>query len=190
MNDEINVVMILLEKAEQILSYVNLPLSTLKKYNELKEITFKKLNYQFTPLIKAEIPDNMQFKMENEIQSKYINLLRDSVRKKNNLVDYFTSMIENYLICPSTCKSSNDYNLSLLIQNLNCEYMYMSKEFNNEEVEFELRMEDIKLKEQLGKAESLSKRISLLQKEDSINSGMINKKHSVSIILNLLARIR
>ena len=37
MNDEINVVMILLEKAEQILSYVNLPLSTLKKYNELKE---------------------------------------------------------------------------------------------------------------------------------------------------------
>lgn len=187
MNEEISILMILLEKSEQILSYVNLPTSTLRKYNELKEITFKKLNLNFIPLTKSEVPDNMQFKMENDMQSKFINLLRDSVRKKNSLVDYFTTMIENYLICPSTSKSSNEYNLSLLIQNLNCEYMYMSKEFNNEEVEFELRMEDIKLKEQLGKAESLSKKFSLMQKEDYINSGLINKKHNVSTILIFLA---
>ena len=43
----VDALLLVLEKAEQILSLVNLPESTVKKYNELKEITCNKLNIEF-----------------------------------------------------------------------------------------------------------------------------------------------
>lgn len=41
----------LLEKSEQIMSLVNLPESTINKYNELKQLTFNKIGLAFKPLI-------------------------------------------------------------------------------------------------------------------------------------------
>ena len=42
----------LLEKAEQILSIINLSDSSTQKYNKLKEIIFNKCNLPFRPLVK------------------------------------------------------------------------------------------------------------------------------------------
>jgi len=48
--NNIKVLLSLLEKAELILSIVNLPETTINKYNHLKEITYEKLNLEFTPI--------------------------------------------------------------------------------------------------------------------------------------------
>ena len=40
----------LLEKAEQILSIINLSDSSISKYNTLKQLTFEQLNLDFKPL--------------------------------------------------------------------------------------------------------------------------------------------
>ncbi len=50
--EDVKVLLLVLEKAEQILSLVNLPDSTIKKYNELKEICCSKLRIDFFPLQK------------------------------------------------------------------------------------------------------------------------------------------
>ena len=45
----------LLEKAEQILSIINLSDSSVSKYNTLKKLTFEMLNLEFKPLEKRYI---------------------------------------------------------------------------------------------------------------------------------------
>ena len=47
-------ILLLLQKAEQIINIINLPSSSIDKYNQLKEISFKKCGLEFTPLVKNE----------------------------------------------------------------------------------------------------------------------------------------
>ena len=53
--ENLNVILLLLDRAEQILSLINLPDSTISKYNQLKELTFDKLNMDFKPLEKSKV---------------------------------------------------------------------------------------------------------------------------------------
>ena len=57
-NKQIRLILLLLEKAEQILSILNLPDSAIQKYNKLKEITFSKCSLEFHPLIKKNQNNN------------------------------------------------------------------------------------------------------------------------------------
>ena len=54
--DNFNLVLNLLEKSEQILSVINLSDSAIAKYNQLKQLTFQKLNLPFNPLTKNVPP--------------------------------------------------------------------------------------------------------------------------------------
>ena len=46
---EFKLLLNLLEKAEQIISIINLPESSISKYNTLKKMTFDMLNINFIP---------------------------------------------------------------------------------------------------------------------------------------------
>ena len=64
----------LLEKAEQILSIINLSDSSISKYNTLKKLTFEMLNLEFKPLekryIKSNIPSPSSLSNNNNKNSK------------------------------------------------------------------------------------------------------------------------
>ena len=51
-DEDLCLLLSLLEKAEKILSLINLSDTAISKYNQLKQMTFEKLNISFTPLIK------------------------------------------------------------------------------------------------------------------------------------------
>ena len=50
--DPIQILLTLLSKSEQILGLLNLPENIILKYNQLKELTFEKLNLEYKPLQK------------------------------------------------------------------------------------------------------------------------------------------
>ena len=61
----------LLQKAEQIISIINLPVSSIDKYNQLKEISFKKCGLEYTPLVKnVELIKNFQHNNNNKEENK------------------------------------------------------------------------------------------------------------------------
>ena len=94
----------LLEKAEQILSIINLSDSSISKYNTLKQLTFEQLNLDFKPLEKKYIkshtssfPNNQSLNNENNKNinddslylSYFVNI------KKSLLIDLTLNYIEN-----------------------------------------------------------------------------------------------
>ena len=92
----------LLEKAEQILSIINLSDSSISKYNTLKKITFEMLNLEFKPLekryIKAQssIPVTNTEKSKNEIiNDDGLYILHFINLKKNLLIDLMLNYISN-----------------------------------------------------------------------------------------------
>ena len=56
----------LLEKAEQILSIINLSDSSISKYNTLKKLTFEMLKLEFKPLEKKYISASNQTNQNNK----------------------------------------------------------------------------------------------------------------------------
>ena len=88
--------LVLLQKAEQIISIINLPVSSIDKYNQLKEISFKKCGLEYTPLVKnVELIKNFQHnnnKEENKI--KYNKILYELSICKNKIIDMILTFIE------------------------------------------------------------------------------------------------
>ena len=95
--------LLLLQKAEQIINIINLPSSSIDKYNQLKEISFKKCGLEFTPLIKKEnfvnnikkenninISNNQDNSKEKEMKTIEIELSES----KNKLIDSLLTLIE------------------------------------------------------------------------------------------------
>jgi hypothetical protein len=76
-NKQIRLILLLLEKAEQILSILNLPDSAIQKYNKLKEITFSKCSLEFHPLIKKNQNNNNSSPSNN-------STLRSNINNKTN----------------------------------------------------------------------------------------------------------
>ena len=92
----------LLEKAEQILSIINLSDSSISKYNTLKKITFEMLNLEFKPLEKRYIKTQSSTPVSNIDKNKNEIINDDSLYilhfiniKKNLLIDLMLNYISN-----------------------------------------------------------------------------------------------
>ena len=128
----------LLEKAEQILSIINLSDSSISKYNTLKKLTFEQLNIDFKPLEKRYIKShtsppfsNNQNNNDENIQnikddslyiSHFINIkksllidlmmnyISNIINQEQNLNFYLNSLTEIYNLSPDiiTKKTTKD----------------------------------------------------------------------------------
>ena len=93
--------LLLLQKSEQILSIINLPTSSIDKYNKLKEISFKKCGLEYTPLVKN---NNMVKDLQKENKANNNNIEKNSSKdykiiqelslSKNKLLDLILTFIE------------------------------------------------------------------------------------------------
>ncbi len=89
--------LVLLQKAEQIISIINLPVSSIDKYNQLKEISFKKCGLEYTPLVKnVELIKNFQHNNNNKEENKikYNKILYELSICKNKIIDMISTFIE------------------------------------------------------------------------------------------------
>lgn len=107
----------LLEKAEQILSIINLSDTSISKYNTLKKITFEMLNLEFKPLEKRYIKTQVSTPINNPDKNKNDLIPDDSLYilyflniKKNLLIDLMLNYISNL----NTQQQNLDYYLNSL----------------------------------------------------------------------------
>ena len=91
---EFKVLFNLLEKAEQIISIIDLPDSAISKYNTLKKMTFDLLNIDFIPLQKKKITSNEQ-NLNNENQNETLNLLYMLNTQKIMIIQLLLDFIQN-----------------------------------------------------------------------------------------------
>jgi len=163
----------LLEKAEQILGLINLPETTLHKYNQLKEITFNKLNFEFRPIEEKKFQKNQNNSMRNmnttgnnfsqdynnNFQMEHINRFRMLNVRKSAIIEYLFELIEKFKY------EGNNHMRQYYLdnQNFNLEYILekaignmnnFNKSLNlNDDLDFELKLEDLKLKDFIGKSD-------------------------------------
>lgn len=129
---EFKLLLNLLDKAEQILSIINLPDSSIAKYNTLKKMTFEILNIEFKPLEKKFISssnsenNNNNINIQNNIddiiyilhflnikKSMLIDLILDFIKNNNNIEQeknlnfFLTSLTDIYNLPESTITSKN-----------------------------------------------------------------------------------
>ena len=146
----------LLEKAEQILSIINLSDSSISKYNTLKKLTFEMLNLEFKPLekryIKSNIPSPSSLSNNNNKNTKKESLLNtndDSLYilhfiniKKSLLIDLMLNYITNTI---NQEKNLNYYLNSLTeIYNLSSDIITGK---NPKDIELEAKNEEAKMAE-------------------------------------------
>ena len=112
---EFKLLLNLLEKAEQILSIINLPESSISKYNTLKKMTFDMLNIEFKPLEKnslstSNIDNNTKNdKISNNLNDDILYILHFLNIKKTKLID----LILNYIINNNNIEQEKDLNYFL-----------------------------------------------------------------------------
>ena len=146
----------LLEKAEQILSIINLSDSSISKYNTLKKLTFEMLNLEFKPLekryIKSNIPSPSSLSNNNNKNTKKESLLNtndDSLYilhfiniKKSLLIELMLNYITNTI---NQEKNLNYYLNSLTeIYNLSSDIITGK---NPKDIELEAKNEEAKMAE-------------------------------------------
>ena len=88
----------LLEKAEQILSIINLSDTSISKYNTLKKLTFEMLNLEFKPLEKKYIKPQTENTPSSKPQTKNddsLYILQFINIKKSLLIDLILNYISN-----------------------------------------------------------------------------------------------
>ena len=146
----------LLEKAEQILSIINLSDSSISKYNTLKKLTFEMLNLEFKPLekryIKSNIPSPSSLSNNNNKNTKKESLLNtndDSLYilhfiniKKSLLIDLMLNYITNTI--------NQEQNLNYYLNSLT-EIYNLSSDIvtgkNPKDIELEAKNEEAKMAE-------------------------------------------
>jgi hypothetical protein len=93
---EFKLLLNLLEKAEQILSIINLPESSISKYNTLKKMTYDMLNIEFKPLEKKHISLPNSEKVNNKnYNDDILYILYFLNIKKSMLIDLILNFITN-----------------------------------------------------------------------------------------------
>ena len=96
---EFKLLLSLLDKLEQILSIINLPESSISKYNTLKKMTFDILNIEFKPLERKFIPSSNPENDSNNIQKnandEMLYILHFLNIKKSMLIDLILDYIKN-----------------------------------------------------------------------------------------------
>jgi hypothetical protein len=216
-NEEIlKPILILLEKAEQILSILNLSDNTVRKYNQLKELTFEKLHLKFNPLTKENSITNIA-----NTNSRYPNSNLDNIWsiiikernlnvRKNQIIEFLIELIEKFVFENAfSCGKSgltNSGSVQYLKKFLNEKENFLNQQYeklltdqynfktdsnmanlkNLDDLEFEIKMEEIKIKEYLNKSEmSYKKFLSNLNIKHSIQikSSKENKEEDINSII-------
>jgi hypothetical protein len=107
-DESIKTLLVLLEKAEQILSIINLSDGIVKKYNQLKEMTYDKLGMDFRPLVKKSLDGGInnntrqdsrdpREKIQNEnFLWDLLNHTRVINNRKNMIIDFLFELIEKF----------------------------------------------------------------------------------------------
>ena len=91
---EFKLLLNLLEKTEQIISIINLPDSSISKYNTLKKMTFDMLNINFVPLKKKVLyKDVTEKNIENKEET--LNILYMLNNQKIMLIELLLDFIKN-----------------------------------------------------------------------------------------------
>ena len=202
-NKQIRLILLLLEKAEQILSILNLPDSAIQKYNKLKEITFSKCSLEFHPLIKKNQNNNNSSPSNNStlrsninnktnttfvsdlstISTPHINLnqtefLKNINQKKNYLIELLLDLIEKEkLENIKLCKNTLIKELNELQKNLeNISTITSSSNYNDPD--FDIKIEELKLNEYIRKTDMQIKSFYL-----NINSSSFQKENDFDIII-------
>ena len=93
--------LLLLQKAEQIINIINLPSSSIDKYNQLKEISFKKCGLEFTPLVKNDNftrnlkkENNNNDSQEKIKENEIITMSLEMSELKSKLIESLLTIIE------------------------------------------------------------------------------------------------
>ena len=86
----------LLEKAEQILSIINLSDSSISKYNTLKKLTFEQLNIDFKPLEKRYIKSHTSQPFSNNQNSNNENI--QNIKDDSLYISHFINIKKSLLI--------------------------------------------------------------------------------------------
>ena len=190
----------LLEKAEQILSIINLSDSSTQKYNKLKEIIFNKCNLPFRPLVKKTsisttsvsnssrssiVSDLSTISNHQSIYSSYDSLKQLTI-KKNLMIELLFDIIDNMRmsnvkICRNQMmKESKDFQIKL-----DSIYTY-SQSSTFVDNDFDYKIDELKFNDYLSKCDlnvktislNLSKSGSLFQSENSFDDiiNSYNKK--------------
>ena len=190
----------LLEKAEQILSIINLSDSSTQKYNKLKEIIFNKCNLPFRPLVKktsistASVSNSSRSSIVSDLstisnhQSTYSSYdsLKQLTIKKNLMIELLFDIIDNMRmsnvkICRNQMmKESKDFQIKL-----DSIYTY-SQSSTFVDNDFDYKIDELKFNDYLSKCDlnvktislNLSKSGSLFQSENSFDDiiNSYNKK--------------
>ena len=147
----------LLEKAEQILSIINLSDSSISKYNTLKKLTYEMLNLEFKPLEKKYISpssDSSQNILNNNpnVNDEALYLLYFQNIKKSMLID----LILNFIVNNNNLSEEPNLNYYLNslteIFNLSSDTV-ISKSPND--ISYEAKVEDTKLAELFTKVDQV-----------------------------------
>ena len=190
----------LLEKAEQILSIINLSDSSTQKYNKLKEIIFNKCNLPFRPLVKktsistTSVSNSSRSSIVSDLstisnhQSTYSSYdsLKQLTIKKNLMIELLFDIIDNMKmsnvkICRNQMmKESKDFQIKL-----DSIYTY-SQSSTFVDNDFDYKIDELKFNDYLSKCDlnvktislNLSKSGSLFQSENSFDDiiNSYNKK--------------
>lgn len=188
---------LLLEKAEQILSIINLSDGIVRKYNQLKEMTFDKLGLQFKPLIRKCSSLNEDNKIinintstkintpsshNNDINILYeiLNRTRNLNQRKNFVIEFLFDLIDKFKF-----ENNSHYVRQIINDSANIFETQLDKIFANkipfnlsknfDDLEFEMKMEEIKIKEYLNKSEISYKKF--INKFNQVNSLTSNYSH-------------
>lgn len=178
--EEIKILLLVLEKAEQILSLVNLPDSTIKKYNELKELSCNKLKIDFFPLQKSFNLSSQTNKsitsLDNIKESAltyHINKLKDANNKRGVMIDYLMKIADS--------SYGNHISQTELFGGLISQLDTLKlSNVNLDELDYQSKLDDGNISDSINKIEILCKRLELLKKENLDNLQKL-KYRSVSL---------
>ena len=136
----------LLDKAEQILSIINLPESSISKYNTLKKMTYDMLNIEFKPLEKKQIPASNTENINNKnYNDDILYILYFLNIKKSMLIDIILNFISNNISNnPIDSQNNLNYYLNSLtdIYNLSSDTISSKKP---DDISYEAKLEESKL---------------------------------------------
>lgn len=172
-NTNFKVIFGLLEKAEQILSLINLPESTLNKYNQLKEISFNKINFEFRPIEAKKLPKSQNLSMRNMNSTgnnfsqdynnnnlmEHLNKLRCLNIRKSAIIEYLFDLIEKFKYegnnhMKQYYLDNQNFNLEYLLEKAIGNMNNFNKSLNlNDDLDFELKLEELKMKDFIGKSD-------------------------------------
>ena len=182
----------LLEKAEQILSIINLSDTSISKYNTLKKLTFEQLNLDFKPLEKryikshtsASFPNNQRLNNENKNNN---NLNDDSLYtsffiniKKSLLIDLTLNYIDNM----NKQEQNIDYYLNSLTDIYNLSPDIITKKPTTDIIS-EIKIEEAKMAELFTKIDQIFVHNFKNNEKDVINT-FKNSNYFVETIFNLI----